>query len=150
MLIIRFPLCISENTCLNTKPLRFKYQIEFTSLFLSQGLTYCHYMPEKAAQITGKCKDCLRQLLTVEEIKDSMLKELLIESDYTSPTEVIELPLCSFPYNPSIRIYDQVMAHQFLLITVPYYFIILPEGSPTPQQLTRQSKTWVGNLQKSC
>ena len=35
VLIVSFPLCLSENTCSNPTPLSFKYQIEFTSFFLS-------------------------------------------------------------------------------------------------------------------
>ena len=65
---------------------------------LSWGFTYCHYTPDEAAKNIGKCEDCLRQSLTVEEIWGGILKDLLIEPDYTTPAEVV--PCYSCPSNP--------------------------------------------------
>ena len=84
------------------------------------------------AQIIGKCQDHLRQSHTVEEIWGSILKDLLIESDYTVPARL--LALYSFPYNSLTLIYDQGMAHPFHLFTVPYHFSIQPEESPTVEE----------------
>ena len=132
----------------DSNSIRFKHLLEFTSLFPSQGFTYCHYTPDEAVQIIGKCENCLGQSLTVDQIWGSILKDFLIESDYTAPDKV--LPLCSFPYNPLTLIYDQGMACPFQLFMVPYHFSIQPGESPTLKQWKRLSRIWVGNLWKSC
>ena len=143
LMSINFPLCFSEKKAFYSNCLRFKHQIEFTRPLLSQGFTYCHYTPHEAVQIIGKCKDHLRWLLIVEETQGGILKDLLIESNYTTPAEV--LPLCLFPYNPSTWNYDQGMAHLFWLFAVPYHFSIQPEESLMLKQWKRLSRIWTGN-----